>query len=219
MLLVRRRAAPGGRIDPAGTVVNIASREPRAVPFSWLYHGMTRDLVAGVERDLNAQAGHDYHHRVASVAVHAAFVTEAAINEIAYWLGTHLTRRIEMPARFDRLSIQEKWRTVPKVCCAEPFNERTPPWEDFSALVELRNAIAHAAAYAPPPERVVQLLEVRGCTQPASDWFESVMTVRTARWAHRTAAAMPLALKALLAPHIDLHNGGFSWAWDEAWLR
>jgi hypothetical protein len=199
--------------------VNIASREHRLVPFSWLYHGMTRDLVVGVEQELNAlRAGHDYHHRVASVSMHAAFVTETAINEIAYWLGTHLTQRVAMPPGFERFPIRRKWRTVPKVCRAARFNEAIPPWEDFNALVELRNALAHAGAYPAPPEPVLQLLEARGCAQPASDWFESVMTLRTARWAHRTAAAMPLALKGLLAPHVDLHNGGFSWVWDKAWL-
>jgi hypothetical protein len=72
--------------------------------------------------------------------------------------------------------------------------------------------------YPLPPERAVAVLEVRECAQPATDWFESVMTVRTAKWAHRTAAAMPLTLKNLLAPCVDLHNGGFSWVWDEAWL-
>ena len=198
--------------------MNVASREHRLVPFSFLYHGMMRDLVLGIERDIDRQAGHDYHHRVASVIVHAAFVTEAAINEIAYWLGLHLTQPIAMPQGFDRFPVRRKWKTVPREAGATGFDEGGQPWEDFSALIDLRNALAHAGAYAPPPERAVAVLEHRGCAQPATDWFESVMTVRTARWAHRTAAAMPLALKNLLAPHIDLDNGGFSWVWHEAWL-
>jgi hypothetical protein len=199
--------------------MSIASRERRLVPFSFLYHGMTRDLVVGIEQDLNANpAGHDYHHRVASVAVHAAFVTETAINEIADWLGKHLTQPVAMPPGFERFPVRRKWRTVPRVCGLAGFDESDQTWRDFTALVYLRNALAHAGAYPAPPERVLQLLEARGCAQPAVDWFESVMTVRTARWAHRTAAAMPDAIKALLAPRVDLYNGGFSWVWDEAWL-
>jgi hypothetical protein len=196
----------------------IASREARLVPFSWLYHGMMRRAALKVEAERQPEATHDYHHEVASVVVFAAFVTETAINEIAYWLEVHLTQPIQRAAGFQKFSIRDKWRTVADRCGASGFDEGARPWTDFDALVTLRNALAHADAYPDPPEDALRLLDARGCTQPAMDWFESTMTRRTARWASATASAMPHTLVQMLEPHVDLHNGGCSWAWGEQWL-
>jgi hypothetical protein len=179
---------------------------------------MMRDVASAVTTAHHPVAGHDYDHRVANVIVLAAFVTETAINEIAYWLEVHLTQPVRRPPDFDRLSIWKKWRHVPRACGASGFNESAPPWEDFQALIDLRNALAHAGPYPEPPHSALDLLDARGCTQPAMDWFESAMTVRTARWASGAASAMPHTLKKMIAPHIDLHNGGFSWAWGQDWL-
>lgn len=195
-----------------------ASREVRLVPFSVLYHGMMRRAALRVDAERQPQATHDYHHEVASVVVFAAFVAETAINEIAYWLEAHLTRPIPRRAGFHRLSIRDKWRTVAATCGAPKFDEGARPWTDFDALVTLRNALAHADAYPGPPERALRLLDARGCTQPAMDWFESTMTRRTARWASATASAMPSVLAQMIGPHVDLHNGGFYWVWGEDWL-
>lgn len=108
---------------------------------------MMRTAALKVDQERQPQAGHDYHHQVANVVVLAAFVTEAAINEIAYWLETHLTQGIIRPVGFERFSIRRKWRTVPRSCGAAGFDEKAQPWTDFDALVELRNALAHAEAY------------------------------------------------------------------------
>lgn len=195
-----------------------ASREVRLVPFSLLYHGMMRNLAIRIEAECKADAAHDYHHEVAHVVVLAAFVLEAAINEIAYWLETHLTQPIPRGEAFQSFSIWKKWRTVPLRCGASGFDESAKPWHDFEALIKLRNALAHADAYPAAPEDVLRFLEARGCTQPAVDWFESTMTRRTSRWAAATASSMPGALARLLDGHIDLHNGGFSWTWGKDWL-
>lgn len=195
-----------------------ASREVRLVPFSVLYHGMMRSAAVRIDAERLLQATHDYHHEVASIVVFAAFVTETAINEIAYWLETHLTSPVPRAPGFRRLSIRDKWRTVADRSGASAFHEGARPWTDFDALVDLRNALAHADAYPDPPESALRLLDARRCTQPAMDWFESTMTRRTARWASATASAMPHALARMLEARIDLHNGGFSWVWGEEWL-
>jgi hypothetical protein len=179
---------------------------------------MMRRLTLKIEDEREPQVAHDYHHEVANVAVLAAFTVEAAINEIAYWLQAHLTQPITLPANFQRLSIWQKWKSVPRRCGAPGFDERARPWVDFEALVRLRNALVHADAYPGPPEGVLAVLEANGCVQPARDWFESIMTRRTARWACATASAMPLSLADMIAPHVDLRNGGFSWTWNKAWL-
>jgi hypothetical protein len=196
----------------------VASTEVRLVPFSILYHGMMRRMTLKIEGERDQGAAHDYHHEVANVVVLAAFVMEAAINEVAYWLQAHLTQPIALPRNFQRSSVRNKWRTVPRRCGAPGFDERAYPWLDFEALVRLRNALVHADAYPRPPDGVLALLEAKGCVQPATDWFESIMTRRTARWACATASTMPLSLADMIAPYIDLRNGGFSWMWNKAWL-
>lgn len=188
------------------------------MPFSVLYHGMMRDLTLKLEGVHDASATHDYHHQVANIVVLAAFVTETAINEIAYWLEAHLTQPIARPRKFERSSIRQKWLGLPPRCGAPGFDKGARPWIDFEVLVRLRNALAHAGAYPDAPEGVLHLLEARGCAQPAVDWFESTMTLRTARWACATASAMPHTLGQMIAPHINLHNGGFSWIWGNDWL-
>jgi hypothetical protein len=196
-----------------------ASKEERLVPFSLLYHTMMRDLTLKIETQGDVTAMHDYHHQVANVVVLAAFVTEAAINEIAYWLETRFTQPVAMPPKFDRFNIRKKWLTVPRLCGVHAFNKQTRPWTDFDALIRLRNAFAHARAFPGPPEGVLEVLEARNCVQPAVDWFESTMTKRTARWACATASAMPEALGQLLTERIDLHNGGSAWMWGKEWLH
>jgi hypothetical protein len=198
---------------------DVASRDPRLVPFSVLYHQMMREIIVALDKERDPQAGHDYSHRVAHAVMLAAFVTEAAVNEIAYWLAHHTTQRISLPRAFNDLSIREKWRALPGYCGAALFDETTSPWIDFDVLIDLRNALVHPRAYPQGREKVLQRLDEVKCTQPASDWFESTMTVRTAKWASHTASTMPVALRDLLAPKVDLDNGGFSWSfWGPAWL-
>lgn len=211
-------ATPAEKRSTMEPLPKVASTETRLVPFSILYHGMMRNLTLKLEGERDPSVAHDYHPQVANVVVLAAFVTETAINEIAYWLETHLTRRVPRPQNFEQSSIRHKWQSLPPRCGAVGFDRNTRPWLDFDALIRLRNALAHAGAYPEAPAGVLHLLEARGCVQPAMDWFESTMTLRTARWACATASAMPHTLAAMLAPHVDLHNGGFSWAWGNAWL-
>ncbi len=209
----RRQAAASPEQPP-----KVASTEARLVQFSILYHDMMRDLTLKLERERDVTAHHDYRCEVANIVILAAFVTETAINEIAYWLETHLTQPVPRSPDFERFSVRHKWRTLPDRCGARGFNRNERPWTDFEVLIRLRNALAHAGAYPGPPSGVLSLLEERGCVQPATDWFESTMTLRTARWACVTASAMPHTLEEMLAPHVDLHNGGFSWLWGRAWL-
>lgn len=199
-------------------MANIASRDPRLVPFSVLYHTMMRHVITAAEAVHAPLAGHDYSHTVSNAVLLAAFVTEATINEIAYWLEGHLTRPVALPNNFDRSDIRAKWRTLPGRCGAAGFDETSETWVDFDTLINLRNALAHPPAYSRGREPVLQRLDELGLTQPAGDWFESVMTLRTARWARRTASEMPQTLRRLLEPHIDMHNGGFSWVWTPEWL-
>lgn len=179
---------------------------------------MMRNIILTIENERDPQASHDYEHRVANVVMLAAFVTEAAVNEIAYWLSTHLTQAVDLPSDFDHFKIRKKWRQLPGYCGALSFDETTTPWLDFNALIDLRNSLVHPRAYPQGHERVLQRLDALGCSQTAFDWFESVMTLRTAKWASHVASTMPEALKNLLAPNIDLHNGGFSWCWGPGWL-
>lgn len=207
-------------MEPArGSGPSVASVEDRLIPFSHLYHGMMRDLTLKIEGQRDVGADHDYHHQVANVVVLAAFVTEAAINEIAYWLETRFAQPIAMPPNFDRFHIRKKWLIVPRLCGVHTFNKQARPWTDFDVLIRMRNAFAHARAFPGPPEGVLEVLEARNCVQTAMDWFESTMTHRTARWACATASAMPQALGQFLAERIDLHNGGSAWMWGKEWLH
>jgi len=113
---------------------DIASREPRFVPFSLFYSALLRDAYTAAEAERKAESGHEYSARVATVVILAAFVTEAAINEIAHWLEGHLAQPIKMPVGFERFSVWRKWKTVPQVCGAAPFDEGQRPWEDFATL-------------------------------------------------------------------------------------
>lgn len=202
-------------------MIDLASRGTRFVPFSWFYSALMRDLIVKGDAELSPERTHEYSPHVApNVVVLAAFVTETTVNEIAYWLHVHPTYPVAMPAAvFERhTSIRKKWRLVPQACGVPGFDETQAPWEDFNALIELRNALAHAGAYPDPPEPVLQVLEARGCTQKAADWFESVMTMRTARWARQTASAMPNALMHMLEQRVPVRTGPHPWMWGPEWL-
>jgi hypothetical protein len=195
----------------------IASRDVRYVHFSWFYHATMRNIIAAVDADQKPEVGHDYDHRVAAVVILAALVIEATVNEMADWLRKHFTTPVAMPDDFfdQGYSLWKRWRVLPNRCRIPGFNERAAPWLDFAALITLRNSIVHPLPYSPPPEdSVLERLEAVGCVRPATDWFESVMTVRTAKWANRVASAMPEAVSEnLKAAGFDLHNGGASWLW------
>lgn len=197
----------------------IASTEVRLVPFSHLYHGMMRNLTLKIEAERVQGANHDYHHEVANVVVLAALVLESAINEIAYWLAARFEGPIAMPEDLSESSIRFKWQEVARRCGAPGFNKLGTPWVDLDTLVTLRNALVHADAYPGAPLGVLTFLEARDCAQPAMDWFESIMTRRTARWATATATAMPVALTEMIAPYVDLKNGGGGWLWGPEWFH
>jgi hypothetical protein len=197
--------------------MNIASRKHRAVPFSFFYHHMLRDVIATVEAEYDREAGHDYSHRVTNAIVLAAFATEATANEIGYWLQVHHTQPVAVTGKFEDYRIREKWQFLAHCHGAPGFVETGQPWVDFATFVDLRNALVHPGAYTDPSTkllRVLDRLDSLGCTRPGADWLESAMTVRTARWVRDTILAMPEALRQMLAPRLDLHNEGFSWVWE-----
>lgn len=198
--------------------MNTFNNDPRLVPFSMLYHKFLTDAVQGVVSEHSPEAAHDYDARVATVVVLGALFCEATVNEIIYWLEHHQNPLIGA-AQINKKSIRDKWRTVALVGGGLGFDESCAPWQDFSALVDLRNALVHAHAYGVAEEALMQFLVSRRCTQEALDWFESAMTTRTARWVLSTVSAMPQRLRELLAPHLDLHNGGAAWFWDQDWFR
>ena len=45
--------------------------------------------------------------------------------------------------KFDRLSIKDKWRELPKAVNGSTFNETLTPFTDFVELVDLRNKLVH----------------------------------------------------------------------------
>jgi hypothetical protein len=198
-----------------------ASRNTRYVPFSKFYSWTMMEMMTEPKLAV-APPGtvHEYYPVVSQIVVLSAFVTEATINEIAYWLDTHPTFRKPMPNDLFKRNarIREKWQAVPKASGAPAFDETTPPWTDFNALINLRNVFAHSPAYPPPPEDVLKMMERQGLVGRANDWFESLMTLRTAKWAMKTALDMPEALRSmLLKAGVPVDDPPHGWVWGPEW--
>ena len=130
----------------------VASRDARLVPFSWFYSALLRDAFVLAKAEHEPEGGHEYSAKIATVVILAGFTLEGAINEIADWLKRHLTQPVTLPDDFDDRRIFEKWDIVPRACGTAGFDRGRRPWQDFVALVELRNRLAHPPAYALPPE-------------------------------------------------------------------
>jgi hypothetical protein len=122
--------------------------------------------------------------------------------------------RDRMPDRFDRLALETKWSIVPLLTTRARFDPGAQPWQDFAALVGLRNAFVHYKSDGRVPG-VWKRLQDRGlAAQVSYDGQEhqvmSCCTFDVGVWALATVRAMFSELARILGKDVDS-----TWSWGE----
>ena len=119
----------------------------------------------------------------------AATAAEAAINEMADYL--HAAHRDQIPDDFLKMKLRTKWSLLPVVIAGKSFDRSTAPWQDFDALVQLRNTFVHYEWTKTTTPKWMRHLESRGLTlDKRFDWRTAASTNYVARWAVNTVSAM-----------------------------
>ena len=173
-----------------------------------------------VERKFRPVADSDYAVNAPLVVIMAAITLEAGANEIIEWFSRHPTRPVAFPDRFDELSIETKWFLIPLIAKLEPFKKGERPWQDFSNLVTLRNAMVH-----PKPGRslnaTIAWLEARRALltdRLKSDQFGGILSRRTAYWSIETVEMMFHALNKRVGSKWR-RSRKYPWPWEELVYR
>lgn len=156
-------------------------------------------------------------NNAAEAVVLSAIAAEASINETIDWIDSGF-ERIEktgiLSDDFLDLELRLKWWLLPRILVGTSFDRSGSPWQDFSALVKLRNALVHYKWQQGWP-RFMRDFETRGLAfqKEGMTWIESVLTDKTARWAVNTVRAMSAKLNELAPPpHGATHRpGSLNW--------
>jgi hypothetical protein len=153
-----------------------------------------------------------YTPRAAEAVILSVAALEAGINEIAV-----MTRRgflaspSPLPDDFMAKNVTDKWALVPRVAAGKEFDYGASPWQDFSALVGLRNALVHFKWESESVPKFVRSLQARALVlpdKPGIYWVDAALTDRVARWAIETTDSMFAEVTRLLARGDDP-----TWAW------
>lgn len=181
-------------VPPAGT-------QPNAIAFSTIFHENALKAVQRIHTErrlphvLNDDDGvNSFSWHVSEAVVMSATALEAGINEIAHWLDVHPFDRLAMPDDFDYLKLRMKWSLLPLVARVDPFDRSTSPWQDFNALVDLRNALVHyrLGQSAPSWIRFFDSRHMR-LAKP-HEWVMSLHSFKVAVWSVNAATEMFAAI-------------------------
>jgi hypothetical protein len=174
--------------------------------------------VADLENpNLGKHVGRDgsivtYTPHCAEAVILAVTALEAGINEIAAWLKQGFVGpTLPLPGDFIDLRLTDKWAVVPRVLSGAEFRRGTSPWQDFSALVGLRDNLVHFKWQTVRVPKFMRTLQARGLLlpeEPGIYWVDAALTNRTATWAIDTIDAMFAELARLLGRSDDA-----VWAW------
>lgn len=145
---------------------------------------------------------------VSDVVVMSTTSLEAGINEIAEFIEAHPLYPCPMPDEFDRLRLRMKWSLLPLVVRVDPFDRGGSPWQDFHALVELRNALVHYRLGQPAPPWTRYFTSRHMQLAKPNDWLLALHSFKVAVWAVNTAAEMFRALTTKLG---KTQTGDWSW--------
>ena len=101
------------------------------------------------------------------------------------------------------LNLSTRVLLLTRIACGQTFDQGGQPFQDFSNLVKIRNAIVHFQMQD-APLKVVDNLTQRGLAWPEKiggtswAWVQRISTVECMRWAINTVAEMTVALQQLI---------------------
>ncbi len=127
-----------------------------------------------------------------------AIVAEAGINEIGEWFEFHhlcppFGIPHGLPYGFEGMELRLKWSLLPMIIRQKTFDRGAEPWQNFHALIELRNAIVHLGG-RPVSKAATGFLKAKNLDKGVVVGFE------VARWACETMASMFSKLTELVGP-------------------
>jgi len=135
----------------------------------------------------------NYAFAAPSAVILAVAAAEAGINEMIiapFFYAPKLT----LPEGFTELPLRTKWLLLPHLVKAKTFDQGNAPWQDFNALVALRDRIVHFKWQSQPP-KVMRHLEARDLALRNKgdvkwDWMTAASTNFVAHWAADTVSLM-----------------------------
>ncbi len=168
-----------------------------------------------------------WHHGLAIFPL-AVNAYQARFNEFIYFsrlsmfkeqhgeLGAAIKAHIDS---FQEMNLEEQSILLPRLLTGSTFKRGEQPFQDFVALVKIRNALVHFRMDVAPVATVEHLAQ-RGFAFPAIEgnlhrmWTDQLSTLECSRWAINTVVAMTLALTSLFGVPSGL--GGVVLTDDEA---
>ncbi|MBI3129654.1 MAG: hypothetical protein HYZ11_18750 [Candidatus Tectomicrobia bacterium] len=147
----------------------------------------------GVRHGTNAYTPHAFTAYVASVASIEAFINETLLGNLPRTIFPDSSLWIFGDKTLENLNIQEKLIIVPRLLFDITFSRDTQPYQDFSLLVKVRNAIVHFKMGFDAPKCLPHLSQ-RGIALTAENkvnadysWPHKLSCTEGIRWAHNTA--------------------------------
>ncbi len=168
------------------------------------YFNCIRDRILG-----NNLTTEDNNYSIHAISVYILSVTalEAFINEVCFGLPFGMSSRKASISdkelnELEYEEICEKYYRMPQILWGNTFDKGTSPYQDFAALVRLRNDFVHYKMKELPRDkypRYYRWLEGKGILldsgkKPgfgfALGWFCDALSTKTAWWAYNTACKM-----------------------------
>lgn len=152
-----------------------------------------------------------YTPRAAEAVILAVTALEAGINEMIAWVQRMSIA--SMPTDYnERTKLTEKWAILPRALVGKELERGEQPWQDFKALVGLRDRLVHFkwdGADVPPFMRTLQTRDLTIPDDPAIYWVDAALTDRVAAWASETCERMFAALARLIG-----RTDPLDWPWQ-----
>ena len=189
--------------------------------YAWAFRDLAAEAAARAAADLEnpnlgKHRGRDgrpltYTPRAAEAVILAVTALEAGINEMIAWVQRMSIA--SMPAEYnERTKLTEKWVILPRSLVGKELDRGAQPWQDFKALVGLRDQLVHFkwdGAGVPAFMRTLQARDLTIPDDPAIYWVDAALTDRVAGWASETCERM-FAAHALLIGRTD----PLDWPWQ-----
>lgn len=192
--------------------------------YSWAFRRLAAEAAARAAADienphLGKHRGRDdmpmtHTPRAAEAVILAVTALEAGINEMIAWVQR--MRLASMPSEYDerkeRTQLPAKWVLLPRALAGKELDRGGQPWQDFKALVGLRDQLVHFkwdGADVPGFMRALQARDLTIPDDPAIYWVDAALTDRVAGWAAETCERM-FAAHARLIGRTD----PLDWPWQ-----
>ena len=155
---------------------------------------------------LNGYSAHAFPAYIVSVAAVESFVNEVFLSD----LGRLITKGRplwKLPKDWvEKLELANKLILVPQLLFKSSFSRSSPPYQDMSLLIKVRNLIVHYKMTGKSP-KLLKTLDQRGISLVAPTvlthdadypWASKLQSAEGIRWAHNTACKTVIGLVAFV---------------------